>query len=93
MPISPDYGDDWVAFVNYYLKNIWKGSGKPKMALHLLNNTTGSSVKDVANAKAASMGIDIVACRGAYRGYYFRDGKPDPYQGQESGCHFYFQYS
>jgi branched-chain amino acid transport system substrate-binding protein len=56
----PDYGDDWVAFANYYLKNIWKGSGKPKMALHLLNNTTGSSVKDVANAKAATMGIDLV---------------------------------
>jgi branched-chain amino acid transport system substrate-binding protein len=58
---SPDYGDDWVSFVNYYLKNVWKGSGKPKMALHLLNNTTGSSVKDVANAKAAAMGIEIVA--------------------------------
>jgi branched-chain amino acid transport system substrate-binding protein len=56
----PDYGDDWVSFVNYYIKNIWKGSGKPKMALELLNNTTGSSVKDVANAKAAGMGIDIV---------------------------------
>ncbi len=56
----PDYGDDWVAFANYYMKNIWKGSGKPKMALELLNNTTGSSVKDVATAKAAAMGIDIV---------------------------------
>jgi branched-chain amino acid transport system substrate-binding protein len=56
----PDYGDDWVAFANYYLKNVWKGSGKPKMALHLLNNTTGSSVKDVASAKASAMGIDIV---------------------------------
>jgi branched-chain amino acid transport system substrate-binding protein len=58
---SPDYGDDWVAFVDYYLKNVWKGDGKPKMALCVLNNTTGSSVKDVANAKAAEMGIDIVA--------------------------------
>jgi branched-chain amino acid transport system substrate-binding protein len=56
----PDYGDDWVAFANYYMKNVWKGSGKPKMALALLNNTTGSSVKDVANAKAAAMGIEIV---------------------------------
>jgi branched-chain amino acid transport system substrate-binding protein len=56
----PDYGDDWVSFVNYYLKNVWKGNGKPKMALHLLNNTTGSGVKDAANAKAAAMGIDIV---------------------------------
>jgi branched-chain amino acid transport system substrate-binding protein len=56
----PDYGDDWVAFANYYMKNVWKGAGKPKMALVLLNNTTGSSVKDVANAKAAAMGIEIV---------------------------------
>lgn len=56
----PEYGDDWVAFANYYMQNIWKGSGKPKMALHLLNNTTGSSVKDVAKAKAEAMGIDIV---------------------------------
>jgi branched-chain amino acid transport system substrate-binding protein len=58
---APDYGDDWVAFVNYYLKNIWRGSGKPKMALHLLNNTTGSSVKDIATARAAAMGVEIVA--------------------------------
>ena len=58
---SPDYGDDWVAFVNYYLKEIWKGPGKPKMALHVLNNTTGSSVKDTADARAAELGIEIVA--------------------------------
>ena len=57
----PDYGDDWIAFVNYYMQNVWKKSGKPKMALVLLNNTTGSSVKDVANAKAAAMGIELVA--------------------------------
>ncbi len=56
----PEYGDDWVAFANYYMKNVWKGTGKPKMALELLNNTTGSSVSDIAKAKAASMGIDIV---------------------------------
>jgi branched-chain amino acid transport system substrate-binding protein len=56
----PDYGDDWVAFANYYLKNVWKGAGKPKMALELLNNTTGSSVGDVAKAQAAAMGIDLV---------------------------------
>jgi branched-chain amino acid transport system substrate-binding protein len=56
----PDYGDDWVSFVNYYLANIWKGTGKPKMALELLSNTTGLSVKEVATAKAAAMGIEIV---------------------------------
>jgi branched-chain amino acid transport system substrate-binding protein len=58
---SPDYGDDWIAFVDYYLKSIWKGSGKPKMALCIVNNTTGSSVKDIATARAAEKGIEIVA--------------------------------
>jgi branched-chain amino acid transport system substrate-binding protein len=57
---APDYGDDWIAFSNYYMKNIWKGTGKPKMALHLLNNSTGSAVRDAARAKADSLGIDIV---------------------------------
>jgi len=56
----PDYGDDWVAFANYYMTNVWKGPGKPKMALHLINNVTGYGVKDAATAKAASMGIDVV---------------------------------
>jgi len=57
----PDYGDDWAAFAQYYLDNIWKGEGKPKMALHLLNNTTGSGARDAANALADRMGIEIVA--------------------------------
>ncbi len=57
----PDYGDDWGAFARYYLDNIWAGSGKPKMALHLLNNSTGSGVADAARAKAEEMGIEIVA--------------------------------
>jgi branched-chain amino acid transport system substrate-binding protein len=56
----PDYGDDWVAFANYYMANIWKGPGKPKMALHLINNVTGTSVRDAAKLKAESMGIDVV---------------------------------
>jgi branched-chain amino acid transport system substrate-binding protein len=47
----PDYGDDWQAFSNYYLKNIWKGTGKPKMAILALNNSTGKG----------GMGIDIVS--------------------------------
>jgi len=57
----PDYGDDWAAFAKYYLDNIWQGTGKPKMALHLLNNPTGSGARDAANALADEMGIDIVA--------------------------------
>ncbi|PPD58834.1 ABC transporter substrate-binding protein [Dehalogenimonas etheniformans] len=57
----PDYGDDWVAFAKYYLANIWKGTGKPKMALHLLNNSTGQGAKDAADKSAASLGIEIVA--------------------------------
>jgi len=56
----PDYGDDWAAFARYYLDNIWKGSGKPKMALHLLNNSTGAGARDAARAGADGLGIDIV---------------------------------
>jgi branched-chain amino acid transport system substrate-binding protein len=55
----PDYGDDWTAFANYYLKNIWKGPGKPTMALELLNNSTGAGAKDAAHAMADSMGINV----------------------------------
>ncbi len=57
----PDYGDDWAAFAKYYLENIWEGTGKPRMALHLLNNTTGSGAKDAADALAEEIGIDIIA--------------------------------
>lgn len=57
----PDYGDDWVAFATYYMENIWKGTGKPKMALHLLNNPTGRGAKDGATAMADELGIEIVA--------------------------------
>ncbi len=56
-----DYGDDWVAFATYYMENIWKGSGKPKMALHLLNNSTGYGALDASKAAADQLGIDIVA--------------------------------
>ena len=57
----PDYGDDWAAFAEYYLKNIWKGPGKPKMAMHLLNNTTGYGALDASKALADKLGIEIVA--------------------------------
>ena len=57
----PDYGDDWAAFAEYYMKNVWKGSGKPKMALHLLNNPTGYGARDAAKALAGKLGIEIVA--------------------------------
>lgn len=57
----PDYGDDWAAFARYYLDNIWQGSGKPKMVLHLLNNPTGYGARDAARALTDEMGIDIVA--------------------------------
>jgi branched-chain amino acid transport system substrate-binding protein len=56
-----DYGDDWAAFANYYMKDMWKGTGKPKMALHLLNNPTGYGARDAARALADGMGIEIVA--------------------------------
>jgi branched-chain amino acid transport system substrate-binding protein len=57
---TPDYGDDWTAFTTYYMKNIWKGSGKPKMALLLLNNPTGYGARDAARAAADRLGIDIL---------------------------------
>lgn len=57
----PDYGDDWAAFAQYYLEHMWTGSGKPKMALHLLNNPTGYGARDAARALADDLGIEIVA--------------------------------
>ncbi|MFC1990823.1 ABC transporter substrate-binding protein [Chloroflexota bacterium] len=56
-----DYGDDWAAFAKYYMDNIWEGAGKPKMALHLLNNTTGYGARDAAKAAADALGIEIIA--------------------------------
>jgi branched-chain amino acid transport system substrate-binding protein len=58
---TPDYGDDWTAFATYYMKNVWKGTGKPKMALHLLNNSTGYGARDAAKAAADRLGIEIIA--------------------------------
>jgi branched-chain amino acid transport system substrate-binding protein len=59
---TPDYGDDALAFANFYLKNIWKGkAGRPKFALHLLNNPTGYGARDAFRAKADELGIEIVS--------------------------------
>jgi branched-chain amino acid transport system substrate-binding protein len=58
---TPDYGDDALAFANFYMKNIWKGTGKPKFALHMLNNTTGYGARDAFKAKADELGIEIVS--------------------------------
>lgn len=57
----PDYGDDWVAFAKYYMQNVWKGPGKPKMAMHLLNNSTGYGALDAAKAAAEELGIEIIS--------------------------------
>jgi branched-chain amino acid transport system substrate-binding protein len=57
----PDYGDDFAAFANYYMENIWKGEGKPKMALHLLDNPTGYGARDAALCLADELGIELVA--------------------------------
>lgn len=58
---TPDYGDDWAAFAKYYMDNVWIGTDKPKMALHLLNNPTGYGARDAAKALADDMGIEIIA--------------------------------
>lgn len=57
----PDYGDDALAFANYFMKNIWKGAGKPKFALHLLNNPTGYGARDAFKAKADELGIEVIS--------------------------------
>jgi branched-chain amino acid transport system substrate-binding protein len=60
---TPDYGDDWIAFAEYYMKNIWPTTGKtgkPKMGLHALNNPTGLGMRNGAQAKADELGIEIV---------------------------------
>ena len=57
----PDYGDDFLVFANYYMDNIWKGTGKPRMAMHLLNNSTGFGARDAARAYAEELGIEIIA--------------------------------
>jgi branched-chain amino acid transport system substrate-binding protein len=58
---TPDYGDDWIAFTNYFLANIWKGSGTPKMALMILSNPTGYGARDAAKAMADTLGVEIIA--------------------------------
>ena len=57
---TPDYGDDALAFARFYMENIWKGTGRPKFALHLLNNPTGYGAWDAYRAKADELGIEIV---------------------------------
>lgn len=57
---TPDYGDDWTAFTQYYLNNIWKGTGKPKMALMVLNNATGAGATNAARAMADTLGVQII---------------------------------
>ncbi|MCJ7605117.1 MAG: ABC transporter substrate-binding protein [Dehalococcoidales bacterium] len=56
----PDYGDDFLAFMKYYLDNVWEGTGIPKVAIHALNNSTGKGAIDAARAFAAQMGIEIL---------------------------------
>ncbi len=57
---TPDYGDDALIFAQYYMKNIWKGTGKPKFALELLNNSTGYGARDAFKAKADELGIQVL---------------------------------
>ena len=56
----PDYGDDFTAFIKYYLANVWKGPGKPKVAIEALNNSTGQGAVDAARAFADTLGIQML---------------------------------
>lgn len=58
---TPDYGDDAIVFANYYVQNIWQGTGKPKFALLMLNNPTGYGARDAFKAKAEELGIEVVS--------------------------------
>jgi branched-chain amino acid transport system substrate-binding protein len=58
---QPGYEDGWTALAKYYLEEIWKGPGKPKMAMHLLDNPTGMGPRFASMAQAEAMGIEIVA--------------------------------
>ena len=58
---QPGYEDGWTALAQYYLEEIWKGPGKPKMAMHLLDNPTGMGPRFASMAQAEAMGIEIVA--------------------------------
>lgn len=57
---TPDYGANALAFAEYYLKNIWKGSGEPKLAIEGLNNTVGADADAAMKANASKMGIDYI---------------------------------
>ncbi len=57
----PDDGDEWTVFAKYYMKNVWKRRGKPKMALHLAKSAAGYGARDAAWAKFEELGIEIVA--------------------------------
>jgi branched-chain amino acid transport system substrate-binding protein len=58
---TPDYGDDAIVFANYYMQNIWKGTGKPKFALLMLNNPTGYGARDAFKAMADQLGIEVIS--------------------------------
>ncbi len=88
-----DYGDDWAAFANYYMQNIWKGPGKPKMALHLLNNTTGYGARDAAKAGAEQMGIEIIAIEEHKADTISETESLTRDQGTEPGCPVHLQHS
>ncbi len=57
---TPDYGDDWVSLIKYFKSNLWTGSGKPKVALHLLSGTVGQGTLDGAQAKADELGVTLI---------------------------------
>lgn len=55
----PDYGDDFLAFMQYFLAT-WEGTGKPKVAIMALANSTGQGAVDAAHAYADQLGIEIL---------------------------------
>jgi branched-chain amino acid transport system substrate-binding protein len=46
--------------MQYYIDEVWEGSGNPKVAIHALNNSTGKGAINAARAFADEMGITIL---------------------------------
>jgi len=89
---APDYADDWVAFANYYMKNIWKGTGKPRMALSSRTTRPAPALKPPPERCRSARHRDC-RHRGTCGGHHLRNGSPDPHQGSQAGRHLYLQYS
>ncbi len=61
---APDYGDDFVTFVKYYMQHMWNQTGtetgQPKVVVLGLSNPTGQGAYDGARAVADELGFELL---------------------------------